>query len=442
MIYRPLNPFLFVLKLETFYAWEIIEMEKKKKINLKKLIIISAVILLLIVIVSAVVVFYYYSQSKKALATIANQNTEKTTYGIYVLKNSDYETAESLAEKKVAVAKDNLYSDVIKAIDEYSYEIVDYDDYFSLIDSLYNEEVQGIVLNTAYISLLEENELEEAFEEKTRLVTTIDIEKVVEAPEEIETVSPFIVYISGKDTWGHISVTSRSDVNIIAVVNPETKHILLVSTPRDYYVPLGIADGAMDKLTHAGVYGTEVSEDTLESLYDIEIDRYFKLNFSGFEGLINAMGGITVWSDYDFDVENIGHFSKGENQLNGLQALAFVRERHSFATGDVQRGDNQMNVIQSVVQKMCSKSTLLNYSDILKECDGTFATDLSTDEIAELVSFQISNPGDWNIEKMSVSGSGAHEYVYSLKNKAYVMIPNEDDIENAKQKIQEVLNEN
>ena len=416
-------------------------MKKMKKLNAKKLLIIIGVVALLLVIIAGIIFFYYYNKSKKALETIANQNTETTTYGIYVLKDSSYETANALNGKPVAVAKDNLYNDVLNTIDEYEYKIVDCDDYFSLIDSLYNGEVQGIVLNTGYLSLLEEEELEEAFEDKTRLLTTFDIEKEVEAPKEIETVSPFIVYISGKDTWGHISVTSRSDVNIIAVVNPETKHILLVSTPRDYYVPLGIAGGAMDKLTHAGVYGTEVSEDTLESLYDIEIDRYFKLNFSGFEGLINAMGGITVWSDYDFDVENIGHFSKGENQLNGLQALAFVRERHSFATGDVQRGDNQMNVIQSVVQKMCSKSTLLNYSDILKECDGTFATDLSTDEIAELVSFQISNPGDWNIEKMSVSGSGAHEYVYSLKNKAYVMIPNEDDIENAKQKIQEVLNE-
>jgi LCP family protein required for cell wall assembly len=202
-----------------------------------------------------------------------------------------------------------------------------------------------------------------------------------------------------------------------------------------------MAGGAMDKLTHAGVYGTEVSEDTLEQLYDVQIDRYFKVNFSGFEGLINAMGGITVWSDYAFDVENIGHFSKGENQLNGLQALAFVRERHSFASGDRQRGANQMNVIQSVVQKMCSKNTLLHYSEILEECDGTFATDLTTDEIQQLVSFQLSNNDEWNIEKLSVSGTGAHQHCFSLNNSAYVMIPNEEDIQNAKNRIQEVLTE-
>ena len=176
-------------------------------------------------------------------------------------------------------------------------------------------------------------------------------------------------------------------------------------------------------------------------LYDINIDHYFKVNFSGFEGLINAMGGITVWSDYAFDVENIGHFSKGENHLNGLQALAFVRERHSFARGDVQRGENQMNVIQSVVQKMTSKSTLMNYGDILKECDGTFATDFTTEEIADLVAYQLSNPGEWNIEKMSVGGKGEHNNVYSLSRRVYVMVPNEEDINNAKERIEEIMNE-
>jgi LCP family protein required for cell wall assembly len=163
------------------------------------------------------------------------------------------------------------------------------------------------------------------------------------------------VYISGMDTWGHISVASRSDVNILAAVNPQTKQILLVSTPRDYYVPLSISGGAKDKLTHAGIYGIDVSEDTMEMLYDVDIDYYFKLNFSGFEGLIDAMGGITVWSDYDFTVDPIKHYVVGENQLTGLEALAFARERHAFAGGDRQRGTNQMNVIQSVIDKMCSK---------------------------------------------------------------------------------------
>ena len=416
-------------------------MKIKKPINIKKICLIVLIILLVVIAVAAAVIGYYYKKSITALDTIANQNTEITTYGVYVLTESDIQDVESLSGRDVALANDNFYSDVAESISDYNFELKQYDDYYSVVTSLYDEEVEGIVLNTAYISLLEDDELFDSFEDETRLITTIDVSTVVDSAESIEPMSPFIVYISGKDTWGHISVTSRSDVNILAVINPQTKHILLVSTPRDYYVPLSIADGAMDKLTHAGVYGTEVSEETLEALYDIQIDRYFKLNFSGFEGLINAMGGITVWSDYDFDVENIGHFSKGENTLNGLEALAFVRERHSFASGDRQRGVNQMNVIQSVVQKMCSKDILLNYSEILEECDGTFATDLTTEEIANLAKYQLTSSGDWNIEKISVSGTGSHEYVYSLNNKAYVMIPDQEDVDNAKERIQEVLTE-
>ena len=385
---------------------------------------------------------YLYSNSIKALDTIANQTTETTTYGIYVLNESKVETVDELSKKSVGLASDSVDETLSEKLEPYGFDISPFDSQALLVEGLINEQCEGAVLNTSYIDMLEDSEFGEEFSGRLRLLDKIDISKIVEAPTIITPEEPFIVYISGKDTWGHISVTSRSDVNIIAVVNPETKHILLVSTPRDYYVPLSISNGVKDKLTHSGIYGIDVSKDTMEMLYGIEMDHYFKVNYSGFEGLIDAMGGITVWSDYAFDVENIGHFSKGENKLTGLQALAFVRERHSFARGDVQRGENQMNVIQSVIQKMTSKSTLMNYADILKECDGTFATDITTDEIADLVSYELANPGKWNIEKLSVGGTGEYNHVYSLQKRVYVMEPNQDDIENAKERINEVLDEN
>ncbi len=385
---------------------------------------------------------YLYSNSIKALNVIANQTTETTTYGIYVLDESKVESVDDLAKKSVGLSSDSTDETLSEKLATYDFVIDPFESQMTLAEGLINGQCDGAVLNTSYIEMLEDSEFGEEFSNRFRLLDQIDVSKVVEAPTIVTPEEPFIVYISGKDTWGHISVTSRSDVNIIAVVNPETKHILLVSTPRDYYVPLSISNGVKDKLTHSGIYGMDVSEDTMEMLYGIEMDHYFKVNYSGFEGLIDAMGGITVWSDYAFDVENIGHFNKGENNLTGLQALAFVRERHSFARGDVQRGENQMNVIQSVIQKMTSKSTLMNYAEILKECDGTFATDITTKEIADLVSYELSNPGKWNIEKLSVGGTGEYNHVYSLKKRVYVMEPNQDDIENAKERINEVLDEN
>lgn len=409
----------------------------RKKIILKVL----GIGLIVISFASCAEGIYLYENSIKALSTIANQDVETTTYGVYVLESTKVSSTNDLQGKMVGVSTDMLHEELPEALVAYNFNLKSYNSQLALVEGLIKKECEGAILSTSYVSMLEDDATGENLEVGLKLLEEINVSKVVEASQPVTPEKPFIVYISGKDTWGHISVTSRSDVNVLAVVNPGTKHILLVSTPRDYYVPLSISNGVKDKLNHAGIYGTEVSEDTMEMLYDINIDHYFKVNFSGFEGLINAMGGITVWSDYAFDVENIGHFSKGENHLNGLQALAFVRERHSFARGDVQRGENQMNVIQSVVQKMTSKSTLMNYGDILKECDGTFATDFTTEEIADLVAYQLSNPGEWNIEKMSVGGKGEHNNVYSLSRRVYVMVPNEEDINNAKERIEEIMNE-
>ena len=102
-----------------------------------------------------------------------------------------------------------------------------------------------------------------------------------------------------------MTASSRSDVNIVATINTETKQILLVSTPRDYFVPLSISNGAKDKLTHAGIYGIDVCMDTLGMLYDEDIHYYFRVNFGGFTKIIDALGCIDVDSDYEFDSRNI-----------------------------------------------------------------------------------------------------------------------------------------
>lgn len=147
-----------------------------------------------------------------------------------------------------------------------------------------------------------------------------------ENPAAVKPDEVYTIYISGIDTRGAMTSSSLSDVNIIATVNLKTKQILLVSTPRDYYVPLSISNGVPDKLTHAGIYGVNVCMDTLEMLYGIDINYYFRLNFAGFIQIIDSLGGVTINSDYDFDSQNVKgfHFNKGENFVNGEQALAFA----------------------------------------------------------------------------------------------------------------------
>ena len=223
-------------------------------------------------------------------------------------------------------------------------------------------------------------------------------------------------------------------MNIILTLNATTKQILMISTPRDYFVPLSISNGVPDKLTHAGIYGVNVCMDTLDMLYDININYYFRLNFAGFEQIIDALGGVNVNSDYDFDSGNTTgyHFNKGENHLNGEQALVFARERYAFKEGDRQRGRNQMAVIQGVVDKATQPAFLKNYLSVLDSLDGAFETNVPYDVMASLVRKQLDEGGSWQVLSYSVDGTGDTQKPYSMSSKAYVMIPDQNTVDKAK----------
>ncbi len=252
----------------------------------------------------------------------------------------------------------------------------------------------------------------------------------------------FILYLSGIDVWGSVNTTSRSDVNILAIVNMSSGKILLVNTPRDYYVPLPVSSGACDKLTHAGIYGVDCSIGAMESLYGVDVDYFVRMNFSGFESIIDTMGGIDVYSEYTFTVDPIKTYQAGYNHLTGLEALAFVRERHAFPDGDNQRGKNQMEVIKAMVTKLCTKDFLYNYSNTLSQLNGTYQTDMPASVIYDIVSYQLGNNINWQIETYSVTGTGSYEYTYSVPGTAlYVMLPNQTSIDGAKSRISSVLAE-
>lgn len=257
---------------------------------------------------------------------------------------------------------------------------------------------------------------------------------------------PFVVYLSGVDTRGELTEDARSDVNILAVVNPVTKRVALINTPRDYYVDLAGTE-SKDKLTHAGLYGVETSMATLGNLYGIDVDYYVRINFAGFMGIVDALDGIDVYSDYTFtSVGSPGYydptdFVEGWNHMDGQAALAFARERHAFATGDVQRGINQMKVIQAMLDKIKSPTILLSYSRLMAAISDCFVTDLSSEQIAALVRMQLGDGAAWDIESFSVTGSSSTSTkCYSAQGqKLYVMLPDEATVRQAQALIQSVL---
>lgn len=379
-------------------------------------------------------------RAARTLRGVTETTGEQSAVAFYVLADSEYETLEDLAGNAVGILsqldRDNTDETLQITESEYglSFATVEYESLLALADALRDGQVSGIVLNQAFLTLYEEIPGYEDFASEVRELFVQELAHEVQDARQADG-SVITVLISGSDTRRErIDRRGRSDVNIIARVNRETHEILLVSTPRDYYVPLALDGSPYDKLTHAGIYGMDVLQGTLENLYDIQIDYYFRINFTGFVEIIDALGGIDVHSDYDFTVRDF-EYHQGTNHLNGEQALAFARERHSFAQGDRQRGEHQMEVIRAVLNKAMSPSILSGYMDIMESVEGCMDTNVPYDLIAEVVRQQLSENTTWSIETYNVNGTGTRAMTYSMPQQLYVMIPDETTVQEAKDKL-------
>ena len=413
----------------------------------------------LAVIMIAILAFggFYINKTRSAISNISGETTEVTQMAVYVKNDDAADSVEATAGYTYGILssldRENTDGAVAHLNSQFGTEVQtkEYAGLTELADGILNGEVNAMLLNSGYLSVYEDMDGYTDFSTKIKEVGTVDVESTIQSAEESAPIEPittanggkvYTIYLSGIDTRGEMTAKSRSDVNIIATVNTDTHEILLVSTPRDYFVPLSISGGAPDKLTHAGIYGIDVCMDTLGMLYDIDINYYFRINFGGFVKVIDALGGITVNSDYDFDSKNIlgYHFNKGENYVNGEQALIFARERYAFQEGDRQRGKNQMEVIRGVVKKALSPEILTSYSSILSSLDGCFGTNITYEEIAQILQQQLTNGGDWTIVSYSVNGTGATEKPYSMSQKAYVMVPDYNTVDKAKSLMEKVRN--
>ena len=374
---------------------------------------------------------------------------ETNIYNIVVNANSSYNSLEDIQNTTIKIAKDmddmKPVEDALKKKADTNYE---YDE--NVVDLLTNvaEDTKLVILvNSGNYDAMVQND--ETFEAKVRVIDTVSI---VTEREETDTnidvtKDPFVVYLSGIDTRSNsLQSRSLSDVNIILAVNPNTKNILMVHIPRDYYVQLHGTTGNKDKLTHAGtIGGIEMSMGTIEDLLEIDIPYYIRVNFNAVVNLVDAIGGININSDVNYSftcwTDRSCTFNPGLNYVGGKCALAFARERHAYETGDRHRGENQEQVIELIIDKVTSSSTLINnYTDILNALDGTFETNFTTDDITSLVKMQINDMASWNIESVNVDGTGASLPTYSYPNQnLYVMNPNMESVEKAVQELNEVL---
>ena len=315
--------------------------------------------------------------------------------------------------------------------------LLEYDTVQSEAAALLNGEIQAAVYNEAFTGVLEESI--EGYSERVKVLDHFEIRtKVDTAGRSVN--KPFNVYISGIDVSGAITTTSRSDVNIIMNVNPDTKKILLTTTPRDYYVTIpGISGERRDKLTHAGIYGVDRSMAALENLYGVELSYYAKVNFTSLIKIVDALGGVDVESEYAFSAGGYS-FSEGINHLDGDAALAFSRERYSFSDGDNQRGKNQEAVLAAIIKKASSPAVLASANKILASISKSVETNMTQDEMAQLISMQLSDGGDWDVESQAASGKGDTQTCFSSGSQPlYVMWPDDAAVAELSEKMRLVL---
>lgn len=402
--------------------------------------------LIIALLVSGVYLYVanYANATTDFLGTMFTEVQETDEYYVVVRSNSNYDSIDDIEGEEVYSFQvtEDIKAELSNKVD-ISFDTAD--SLTGLGNILLDGEIDVIFVSSSQYSMLSE-EIEN-FEGNTKIIytSTHEVESVAEITTENSNYTInngiFNVYISGIDTSGSISNVSRSDANIIATVNTNTHEVLLTSIPRDYYVTLH-SKGARDKLTHSGIYGINETVTTVEDLLDIDINYYVRVNFTTVINLVDTLGGIEVYSDYDFSTGSY-HFNAGYNYLDGEEALAFSRERHAFASGDNQRVKNQQAVIEAIIKKVLNSTTLLTrYTNILESLEGSFQTNIDQSEISNLVKDQLNNMSSWTIRNNSLTGTGAYRSTYSLGSlQSYVMIPDDSSVAEAKNEIDDVLGE-
>ena len=402
---------------------------------------------------------YYMSKTGGLLSSMTNvAKHSKNTISVVVKESSDMKKKTDLAGRSVGtLANINTVGSkkILKELTNsgISMEQKEFGSMTEMLESLYNGEVDSIVISESSRSQITDMEAYANFDNNTRVVyqTSYKVENTDKAKAVSNiTNTPFNVLISGSDTRGGFDENGRSDVIMVATVNPKTGTVLLTSVPRDFYVTTacdagdGCQEGALDKITHTGIHGTNTTKRTVEKLLGIEINYTFKVGFDTVTDLVDAIGGIDVTVAPGYAVDSflmIPSFSvhEGVNHLNGQQALAYSRERYAYTEGDRQRTKNQQQVLMGIVDKITSPAIVTNYASIMDTLSNTFSTTMSSQEISDLIKYQLNSNPKWKMEQYMVNGTGDTLMCAELGDAAYVMVPDQSTVTTAKNKINAVL---
>ena len=376
-------------------------------------------------------------------------------YDVITGAESKYQTKESLSNTTILAPPDFMLSEdeLINAVKDQLNANLTFSENNDGVTNLPLTDSDGLILlgDAIYTSMIEASS---DYTSKTKIVATVKIEKRIDkdADNGDVTEKPFLIFLSGIDAReDYMPYASRSDVNIAIAVNPKTANILLLTIPRDYQIHVpGTPGGLNDKMTHTGsLGGVQLSKATAEDLLGVKFNDYIRVNFAFVVGLVDAIGGITIYSDWNTPITCWTNKSciiqPGNNDVDGACALAFARERMAYDTGDTHRAANQQQVIEKIFDKIKNSSTLINnYSAILNALDGTFDTSLTSSDIQSFVRLQLDKTPSWKIHSYTLATAGHDElYTYSYPTEPlYVAYQDPASVAKGKQLIQEILNGN
>lgn len=404
-------------------------------------------------LVSVAMIFgaYYmeqtFAQKQKVFKKAGTvSHVETTTYMLVVEKSSAYKKIQELNRKTVEegpedTAQEKAVKNMKSLITPNEVSVTSYD---VMPGDLKSGKTDAILIDQATADALSEEE--KTFKSDTRIIwkTTVEKGKKTAATATDKT---FNLFISGSDSRGSVNATARSDVDMILTINPKTHKVLMTSIPRDYFVTIH-GKNAKDKLTHAGILGTDTVVKTVEDFMNIKINYYIKVNFASVTKVVDELGGLNIYVDQDIKLwtypgQQNKPLSKGWHHMDGKTALAFARERHSYKNGDSHRAQNQQDVLKAIIGKMMSVKMLTNYSSILSSIAGMFVTDFPDSMIDRLVKNQLSEGAEWHFTSYVLESTEEMRYGgYFMPNrKLYYAIPVQSSIDKARSQINAVLGE-
>lgn len=402
---------------------------------------IFSLLFILIFFIGSYYINYVYSNINNM------QESEKITYNIYLITLKDTEFS---SESKIGVISDKIDKDnnelstKLYKKKNLKNEIVEYNDYIKMLDDLYNKVIDGAIVPGNYDTLFRNEEGFENIVYDTKVIYEYSEQK---KNEDLNIVSdkdfsePLTFLFLGVDSEGdglNANAAFNGDTLMLMSFNPKTLSSVLLSIPRDTYVPIACNNNRYAKINSSAAYGTGCVISTINKFLDINIDYYVKINFKGVVDLVEAVGGVEVdvesptymANKYNGKVceqnsdrqwgDKLVCMNPGLQVLNGEQALAYSRCRHMYIGSDLDRVRHQQQVVEALANKVLHFNSIKEFQDILNAVSKNIATNMDTDTILSgynvaknVLGNKLSGKDSLNIQKATLETYSLNVYVPS-----------------------------